>query len=448
MHTYRRKFPRLLLLAGLSPGLAAAQSPAEWKQVLERLERLEQQNQALRNEVRALQQQMAAAPIPPTPHAAQETLEIHGRRIEELAQVKVEASNRLPLRVTGMALFNSYWNSSSSGSDYPTTAPLSARSFGGATLRQSMIGLEFQGPETVWGGKVRGSLNMDFFAGTGAALNSLFRIRTAAIELDWKSRSFLVGQEKPIFSPRDPASLAQVGVSPLTGAGNLWLWQPQARFEQRFTLGEQTALRAQVGLFQTSETSASLPGPFEPTLAPRRPALQGRFELSRTFGETARIEIAPGFHTSSTHVAGDSVPSDLVSVDWLATPWRRLEFTGIFFSGRNLANLGTGLRQGFTVLGDREAIPVHARGGWAQLAFEATRRLRFHFFAGQHDDRNSDLLFRGGAIAKNQAYGANFFYRLAPNVVMSLEAAQVRTTYIGSGNRLNRHYDLAFAYLF
>ena len=64
------------------------------------------------------------------------------------------------------------------------------------------------------------------------------RLRTAAISLDWKNTSLLFGQDKPIISPRDPTSLAQVGVSPLTGAGNLWLWQPQIRLEQRFSLGE------------------------------------------------------------------------------------------------------------------------------------------------------------------------------------------------------------------
>jgi hypothetical protein len=39
-------------------------------------------------------------------------------------------------------------------------------------------------------------------------------------------------------------------------------------------------------------------------------------------------------------------------------------------------------------------------------------------------------------------------YRLAPNVILSLEALQVRTNYIGSGIRLNNHYDLAVAYQF
>ena len=63
-----------------------------------------------------------------------------------------------------------------------------------------------------------------------------------------------------------------------------------------------------------------------------------------------------------------------------------------------------------------------------------------------HDDRNADL--RAGGIGRNFALGSNFFYRLAPNLIMSFEALQLRTTYLGVGNRLNNHYDLAFAYLF
>ena len=52
------------------------------------------------------------------------------------------------------------------------------------------------------------------------------------------------------------------------------------------------------------------------------------------------------------------------------------------------------------------------------------------------------------AIGRNWLYGANFFYRLAPNVLAGVEATQVRTTYIDTGFRLNNHYDLALAYLF
>ncbi len=426
-----------LLVMGLWPALAMAQSAADLKQILERLDRLEQQNRELQQEVRDLRSQLGKS---------EETLAVEERRTAEMAQTKVEAANRFPIRVTGMALFNTYWNTSAGTSDYPTSVPLSGRERGGATIRQSIVGLDFQGPRTFWDGKVRGSLNMDFYAGTGTSLNQLFRVRTGSIEVDWKTRSFMVGQEKPIIAPRDPSSIAMVGVSPLTGAGNLWLWQPQARVEQRFNFTESTTLRAQLGVYQTSESSAQTPAAYQPSLAGERPALQGRFELAHALGESRRIEVAPGFHTSSTHVAFTSVPSNAFSLDWFANPWSRLEFSGAFFSGQNLANLGTGLRQGFTIRGPGDVIPVHSRGGWAQLAFIATPRLTFHFFGGQQDDRDADLLI--GGIAKNQAYGGNFFFRLAPNVIASFEATQYRTTYIGSGNRLNRHYDLALAYLF
>ena len=135
-----------------------------------------------------------------------------------------------------------------------TTTPWLRRPTGpghsGATVRQTIIGLEFGGPRTIWGGKVNGSVYMDFFAG---ATNSAMRIRTASIEIDWKNRSVMAGLEKPIFNPREPSSLAQVGISPLTGAGNLWLWLPQVRFEQDLHFNATTGMRAQIGAVQTRE---------------------------------------------------------------------------------------------------------------------------------------------------------------------------------------------------
>ena len=65
----------------------------------------------------------------------------------------------------------------------------------------------------------------------------------------------MVGQDKPLIAPRDPFSLAQVGVSPFTDAGNLWLWSPQARVEERFKFGDDSGLRAQLSLYQLGETT-------------------------------------------------------------------------------------------------------------------------------------------------------------------------------------------------
>src|SRR5205823_10055144 len=148
-----------------------------------------------------------------------------------------------------------------------------------ASVRQTIVGLEFRGPTTVWGGKVRGSVYMDFF---NPGTNSAVRLRTGSVEVDWKSRSIMAGLEKPLFNPREPSSLAQVGVSPLTGAGNLWLWLPQIRAEQDFRFGADSGLRAQLGLVQTREI-----GPYTGMVVPEaaRPGLEGRFEVFHNLDE-------------------------------------------------------------------------------------------------------------------------------------------------------------------
>jgi hypothetical protein len=297
---------------------------------------------------------------------------------------------------------------------------------------------------------------MDFFANPSGNvnpervvsnnLNRLMRLRLATVELDWGSTSLLIGQDKPIISPREPNSLSHVGVSPLTNAGNPWLWQPQARLEQRFKLGAQTDVRAQVGVFQTAEgAGAQVPEPFASTVESSRPGFEARVAFHHALADEGHLEIAPAIHASTTHVVGTSVPSRVYSIDWSLAPNRQFAFTGMYYRGYNTAPLGT-VRQGFTVLAFGQAIPVHSNGGWAQLSYEATPRLTLNLFGGQHDDRDRDL--RAGNIGKNFAYAGNARYRIAPNVIFGFEAMQIRTTYVGPGLRRNNHYDLALAYQF
>ena len=385
-------------------------------------------------------QAQLGTPAPPPP-TVEERLDIQQQRIEEQAQTKVEASQKFPIRVTGMALFNAFLNSrQSGGADYPVTAAATGAAHSGATVRQTIVGLEFSGPRAIWGAKVNGSVYMDFFAAAGT--NSAMRIRTASLEIAWKSRSVIAGLEKPIFNPREPSSLAQVGLSPLTGAGNLWFWLPQVRFEQEVRLGASSGLRAQLGAVQTREI-----GPYTGTIVPEavRPAAEGRVNFHHKLDDQRRMEIAAGFHASTTHAGGQSIPSNLFAMDWFFNPWKALEFTGVFFSGQNVAHLGSGTRQGFAI-GKNYGYAVASRGGWGQLTLHTLPRLDFHFFTGQVDDANHDLLT--GSIGKNLLFGGNAYFRVAPNVLVGLEASQVRTMYLGQGVRINNHYDLALAYLF
>lgn len=457
----RRRYPtslgRKLLLAAplalLAPLCAESPPSTELRQILDRVERLERSNQQLREEVRSLRAELgsragktespAASPAAPV----EERVAVVESRVEEQAQTKVEASQRLPIRLTGMALFNAFLNSSNNNSaQYPTVAVAGNERNAGGTLRQTSIGLEYGASPAIWGGKVSGSVIMDFMGGTGQSLDQSLRLRTGTIAMDWASRRIAAGVDKPIFAPRDPTSLAQVGVSPLTSAGNLWLWIPQVRFEQDLRLAETYGLQAQIGVVQTREnyTRTATAG-YTPDVPVARPGLEGRFMFHH--GSSRRIEIAPGFHLSTTHVAYLSVPSRIFSLDWFANPVAPLEFSGAFFTGQNVAPLGTGgAGPGFTALSSTAIRPIHSTGGWGQVTYRISQRLSFNFFSGQHDNRGSDL--QTGMVGKNLLYGTNFFYRLAPNVILSVETSQVRTRRIGTGSILNNHYDLALAYLF
>jgi hypothetical protein len=435
------------ILAALWPLAAVAQTQPDNREILNRLERLEQQNRQLTEEVRQLKEQLGVAKQQAPACDACDRLDVQQQRIEDHEQEKVASEHRLQLSITGMALFNAFLNGKySSDSQYPTTAaPVAAPASGGGSLRQTVVGLKFNGPEVLGGGKVTGSVYLDLFGGAGGSLNQLVRLRVGTVAIAWKNTTFAVGQDKPILAPREPESLAQVGFSPLTGAGNLWLWQPQARLEQRFAFGDQSGLTAQFGLYNTSEPGTGVPAEYRDSLGRARPGYEGRFEFWHGATGKRRIEIAPGFHVSDTHVLGTSVPSRIFSLDWLIRPAAAFDFSGAFFTGENVGVLG-GLRQGVTVFYERDVRAIRAMGGWSQFTYRATNRLAFHLYGGQEDDRNRDLL--SGNISKNQVYAGNVFFRLGSNVLTSFEYSQTRTSYFRSGTQFNPHYDLALAYLF
>ncbi|MBI4892905.1 MAG: hypothetical protein HY821_19940 [Acidobacteria bacterium] len=440
----------LLVSCALLPLAAQEQGASQIKDILDRLEKLEKENRVLRDEVADLRRQVGGEKPPSAPPAEMkqlaERVEVQESRTAELAQTKVEASSRFPISITGMALFNTFYNTDGNGgSQYPTTASLlPTPANGGGSFRQSIVGFRFQGPQIAGGGHVSGSLYTDFWGGTDNSLNHLMRIRTANIQIDWKRTTLMAAHDKPLISPREPNSLAQVAISPLTGAGNPWLWKPQFRAEQRMAIGESAGFRAQGALYMTDEARVTIPSEYASSFEAARPGYQGRFELWKDGPRGSRMELASGFHLSDSHVAGYSVPSRIFSTDWMLKPHSQVDFSGLFFHGQNIAPLGA-LRQGYVFV---NGVPqaVHTTGGYGQLAWRPTSRLSFHLFAGTQDDRNSDLV--PGRIGKNSLFGGNTMYRLAPNVIISFEGSQIRTNYIGSGLRTVNHYDIALAYLF
>jgi hypothetical protein len=424
---------------------AIAQNGPDIQALIDRLDKLEDENHHLEDEIRDLRSQLNATKSSPESAPPNERLDVEENRTAELDQSKVGASQRFPVTLTGMLLFNAFHNGNYSGTaqDPATASQAKAPAPDGATLRQTVIGLHFNGPDLPGGGKASGSLYMDFFSGSTAPNNNLVRLRIATLDLVWKNTTISVGQDKPLISPREPDSLAQVGISPLTAAGNLWDWNPQARIEQRFSFNDISGLNAQLGVYETTENYPSvLPLEYSGTLQRSRPSYQGRFEFFAAKNNW-RVELAPGFEFGTTHVGGTSIDSHIGSFDWLVRPISQLAFSGEFFTGQDVAGLGA--LQGFTV-NDQGVRPVHSHGEWGQIAIFPASRFSFHIYAGEQANRPSDLVYN--SVTRNLVYAGNLIWKLAPNVRAAFEASQARTEFYGNTTRLNNHYDLALAYLF
>jgi len=425
---------------------AAYGQQANLEQILQQLTQLQQDNQRLTRELENLRQQVlelkSAKPAVPV----EEKLDVVSQRVEDLADSKVEAAEKFPLRISGLVLMNSYlYRGQTGGAELPMLAltglPVNS---GGGTFRNTQLAFLYSSPKGLWGSQVTGRLQLDLFGGSLNIQNHLARIRTSNITLNWTRRSLTFAIDKPIFSPRDPDSLSQLGIPLLANSGNLWLWQPQVRYEERFQFTESTGLRARMGVYQTNETLAGVPTGVK--LAPSRPAFQGRFEFFHNTPGGRRFELAPGFHLSQSHVSGQNVTSYAASLDWLVPLAPRLDWTGFAFSGQDLTGLGiAAIHQSFA-LRPGSVLPVRSRGGWTQLTLHAAAALDLNLLGGIQDDVNRDLADNG--VARNLTYGANLRFHLAPNVVLGPEILQIRSTYRQSGILLINRYDLALGYFF
>lgn len=430
-------------------GPCAAQqdaSPETLQHILERLDTLEKQNEQLLTEVQQLRAAVKAAQADAAARAQaqQDRAEVTAQEVKDQAQSKVESSQHFPITLTGMFLFDSYLFT---GPPDPEYGYLSGYSDGipsaGATLAQSIIGLDFRGPALPGGGKIHGSLSMDFYSESGGY--NLFRLRRGVLSFDWARRSLIVGQDKPLIAPLQPTSFARVGVPPLSGAGNLWLWLPQVRYEERVPFSVNTQGTFQAAVVETNESYVAPYLPANSTIETARPAIQARFEIAHHWGEESRFAIGLGGHSSTSHLLGHSVPSRVISADLFYKPLDKLQISGTILHGENFANLG-GEPPGVTVRRNGDVLPIHGSAGWMQVALPVTSRLTFNVYAGRQVNDPDDL--NSYSFVRTLTYAGNVLYRLSPNVILGVEGSQNELEYLSGRRLLTNRYDATVAYLF
>ena len=382
---------------------------------------------------------------------AGEVLPLLQAQVAEQAQTKVESNSRLPLKIFGTIISNTFLNTGEANwLDIPNLVPpapdASVRkgSFS-STMRQSRLGAIIEGPE-IGSMKATGLISVDLFGGipnfqTGQTMG-IPRLLYAFARLEGERTAFEVGQDHMILAPKNPTSLAAMAFPDLYRSGNLYLRAPQARVEQLIGAGDAVELQITGGILApiggdfASESFTFVP----PNLAgerSRRPALQARVALRsrpRADASGPAWEVGVSGHQGRERFAAKSRRSWASAVDFDVRAGR-VGLGGEWFVGRNIDAFGGSLGQ-----------LAKSAGGFLEGRLTASRRLEFN--GGFGTDRLFDRDVLPAPLIGNNSSFANAVYQFSPEVALSFEHRWLCTRPAAGGIRRNHHFNLTLAYSF
>jgi hypothetical protein len=479
-----------------SPSQQLEKLAAELRTTQQQVERSQQQIQQMQAGIDRLRALLAAkdaasqaatapvpTPVPPPPAVAtedstersvsEEDIDILKSASDQQQQTKVESSSKLPVRLTGLVLFNSFVNQGTVDQiDLPSSALLpsttSSNTSTGASLRQTILGLEGTGP-VLAGAQTSARVSMDFFGGvTGSASSGpagTVRLRTAAITASWTHDTLEANYDTPLISPLSPDSFATVAQPSLAWSGNLWTWAPQFLWTHSFALWTtERTLSFQLGLLDTQTLNASSNltqrsiGAGE---ASGQPSYETRLAYSSGKDEH-HLELGiGGLYGRQDYKGNQRVDTWATTADWRVLFTDHLHLSGELYRGRGLGDLGGGAYRNTVTYNFPNSTATYlraldAQGGWLQWSYKLSSTLNANASIGQdsasgNELRNSIPLSGAGPIffyARNRSIVGNLIFRPWSSIIISPEYRRLQSwPILGSVNTANI-YTLTFGYQF
>jgi hypothetical protein len=397
--------------------------------------------------------------------ALHEQLDALQSEIKQHEQIKVETASKYPVRVTGLILFNAFSNVGVvDNAELPTIAfprePNTSHGSTGATMRQTLLGLEAIGPE-LWNARSSAQISTDFFGGLSSnsygysSPTGFLRLRQANASLDWENTTAQVGVTEALISPLWPTSYATLAVPALAASGNLWAWSPQIRVEQRIPFSDQHRLGLEAGLIYPGSIGSTSTQIVSPVEASRRPGYEGRVSYradGNSTGTPRPFVLGIGAYSSSLYYnSTTSIHSWAVTADWQVPLFKWLDFTGEAYRGRALGDFGGGSYKDIltgtdAVTGLTRSAGVDVVGGWAQIKLHFSRTMEANAAWGLDDALSSSfngLIFSSSTNplelnARNNSVFGNFIFRPKTYLILSPEYRRIQSwLYSGSANTAN-----------
>jgi hypothetical protein len=393
--------------------------------------------------------------------------EILQAEVKQHDQTKVESASKYPVKINGLLLFSSFLNDGAVDNidlpivALPRTAAIAHGSLG-ATMRQTILGLEAKGP-TLWGARSSGDFHVDFFGGVPYAdyttTTGTLRLRTAHTRLDWANHSLIAALDAPLISPLEPTSYVGLGEPPFAWSGNLWIWLPQVESLNRTRLGTGTLGYNFSLVDPAAPGNPATSGERQPDAAERsrQPGYESRVSYSFPFLDRSFTVGAGGYYSRQTYPNSQHVDAWAGTADWKLPLARQLELSGEFYRGRSLGGLGGGTFKDYVT--DPDSGEIHGlddEGGWAQLKTKITRSIEVN--AGFGEDAGFSQMLRYYIdpaatdaytnLARNRTVLANIVYRPKTYLLFSAEYRNIYSWPIAGSVNTSQSLGLATGYSF
>jgi hypothetical protein len=447
------------------------------------LEQSQRQLEEIRGQLTALQEQIAAQ-APPEAASAQlaaavaevrEQQSLQGAQIATHEQAKVESESKYPVKLSGLILLNGFVNTKQVDVPATPTIVLPGRGTTGASIRQTVLGLDARGPH-LFNARSHADFRVDF-AGDGQAnsyatgtsdAGGFLRLRTAHANLEWEHTDVFFSLDHTIVAPNTPSSLTAVAVPALAWSGNLWSWNPQLGVTQDLQLSRSQRLQIQGALISVGDAppiyniSAPSSSVAVPTTAERSrwPGIEGRVALLGR-SENGGLQLGAGGFFAPHRIFGFKFNSWAGTLDYRIPIKSHAEFSGSFYHGQALGGLGGGAYKDYLVRVD----PTHPNsfdydtlegsGGWAQLKYRVDEHLEFNGAFGTDQVPAYQLRpYAGPAsnvylnLARNRTYVANVIYSPSTYLLFSLEYRHLQSSPVNGATNSGDIIGIATGYRF
>jgi len=368
-------------------------------------------------------------------------------QVAEQAQTKVESNSRMPVKIFGTVVFNTFYNTRAvDWSDVPSVvvSPSSVPSATGslsASLRQSRMGMIVDGP-TVGSFKSSGFIAVDFLGGTldfqSRPVFGVPRLYYGYVRFESARTALEVGQDSMILAPENPTSLAAFAFPELFRAGNLYVHAPQIRLEEKLASTRHGDLKLALGMVApvASYPGLDFPGAND-SEAWQRPAIQGRLAW-QSKGDVLDGDrgwrMGLSGHYGRVRLGTPTAASWAVALD-LDAHLRRVGLASEGYVGQNLQSFGGGIGQ-----------PGKTIGGFVEGRYQAMTRLQFDGGFGSDHLTKQDIVTVD--LNRNTGLYGNIIFRFTPEVAASFEYRHLVTRPFLGALRKNENLNLAIAYSF